>query len=141
MPRLERMSRRSLLIAALLGPIALAAGAFADDKATAKVVPAAEAKDHLGETCTVELTVRLTKNVPDKVCYLDSEKDYKDPKNLAVIIAAKDLIAFQKAGIDDPSVFYKGKVIRVTGKVILESEQVRIHVEEPGRIEVIEKKD
>ena len=93
----------------------------------------------MDETCTVEMTVRLSKDVPDKVCYLDSEDDYKDPRNFAVLIAAKDRASFQKAGVDKPAEFYKGKVLRVTGKVIFESKQVRMHVEDPKQIEVVAK--
>ena len=109
--------------------------ALADDPA--RVIPAVEAKGHIGEICTVEMIVRLTKDVPDKACFLDSEADYKDVKNFAVVIVAQDRETFQKAGIDHPTEFYKGKRIRVTGRIILESKQVRMHVEEPERIVVV----
>lgn len=117
----------------------LAFPTHAEDQAPAKVVPAAEARRHLDEICTVEMTVRLTKEIPDKVCYLDSEADYKDSKNVAVMIAASSRENFQKAKIDDIRAFYKGKLIRVTGRVVFASEQVRIHVDDPKQIEVVNK--
>ncbi len=138
------MNARHLVLVLLLGGLAvapIAGGALLADQASPQVVAAADAKAHLDETCTVEMTVRLTKYVPDKVCYLDSEKDFKDPKNVAVLIAAADLDAFEKAGVKDPDAFYEGKVIRVTGKLVFESEQVRIHVSDPKQIVVVDKKD
>ena len=113
--------------------------AVAEEQAPARIVPAAEARQHLDEICSVEMTVRLTKEIPDKVCYLDSEANYKDPKNVAVMIAASSREDFQKAGIDDICAYYKGKVIRVTGRVVFASEQVRIRIDDPKQIEVVKK--
>ncbi|WP_422925081.1 hypothetical protein [Singulisphaera sp. PoT] len=111
--------------------------ATADDKAVVR--PAAEAKDHLDEEGTYELVVRTTKNAePRKVYYLDSEEDFHDEKNLAIVITYADAEKFEKLGIKDPSTHYKGKTIRVKGKVINESSQTRIHVTEPSQIEVVE---
>ena len=69
------------------------------------------------------MTVRHAKDSPHEECFfLDSEADYKDPKNLAVVIAHEHAEAFKKAGIADPSKHYDGKSIRVTGKVIREKD-------------------
>lgn len=104
----------------------------------AKVVASDEARNHVDETCTVEMTVRSTKNaVPRKEYYLDSEEDFRDEKNLAVVIAHDHADRFRQAGIDDPSVHYKGQKIRVTGKVIREAEQVRIRVDAPDQIQLV----
>ena len=46
--------------------------------------------------------------------------------------------AFQKAGIADPTEHYKGKKLRVTGKVIHENDQTRMRVEDPESIVVVE---
>jgi|GEM_PF-978454 len=108
----------------------------ADDKATVR--PAAEARDHIDEKGTYELVVRYTKDVDThEVYFLDSEEDYHDEKNLALVISYEDAKKFKKLGVNDPSTYYKGKTIRVTGKVIKESSQVRIHVNEPAQIEVV----
>jgi hypothetical protein len=106
----------------------------------AKVIPAAEARDHLGETLTVEMTVRSSKNaIPRREIYLDSEEDFRDEKNLAVVISYDHAGAFKRAGIDDPAEHYRGKSIRVTGKLIREADQLRIRVEEPTQIKLTEK--
>lgn len=102
------------------------------------VIPSAEARDHVDETGTFEMLVRSSRDYePRKVYYLNSEDNYRDEKNLAVVIAYDDDEAFKKAGIDDPAAYYKGKTLRVTGKVIHEANQTRIHVTGPKQIEVM----
>lgn len=113
----------------------------AQDKAkpAAKVIPAAEARNHVGEECTVEMTVKSSKNAaPRNTYFLDSEEDFHDEKNLAVIISYDHADKFKAAGIDDPADHYRGKAIRVTGKIINEEDQVRIHVEDPKQITLVE---
>ena len=115
----------------------------ADDQAKAaeKVIPAAEAKDHVGQECTVEMTVKASKNAAKRRTYfLDSEEDFHDEKNFAVVISYDHAAKFQEAGIDDPAEHYKDKTIRVTGKVIEEDDQVRIRVEDPKQIKIVEPK-
>ena len=93
---------------------------------------APDAKNHIDERCTVEMTVRSSKNAaPRREYYLDSEEDFRDEKNFAVVISYDHADLFKKAGIDDPAEHYKGKKLRVTGKVIHENDQVRIRVEKP----------
>lgn len=118
--------------------MASATAALADEP---KVIPAAEAKDHLDKTLTVELTVKSVKNAEKVETYfLDSEEDYKDEKNLAVLIAYEFAPKFKAAGIDDPTEHYKGKTIRVTGKIVKEGPQTRMRVTEPKQITIVEKK-
>jgi hypothetical protein len=103
------------------------------------VIPAAQAKDHIGERCTVEMTVKASKNASHRrTYYLDSETDYRDPKNFAVIVSYDDAEKFKPAGIEDLAEHYRGKTIRVTGKVIAEDDQTRIHVTEPEQIKLVE---
>jgi hypothetical protein len=102
------------------------------------VIPATEARNHVDETCTVEMTVRSSKNAaPRREYYLDSEEDFRDEKNLALVISYDHADLFKQAGIDDPAEHYKGKTLRVTGKVIRESDQVRIRVEDPKQIKLV----
>lgn len=109
-----------------------------DDKEPS-VIPAAEAKGHIGERCTVEMTVKASKNASHRrTYYLDSEADYRDPKNFAVVISYDDAEKFKPQGIDDLAEHYRGKTIRVTGKVIAEDDQVRIHVTDPEQIKLTE---
>jgi DNA/RNA endonuclease YhcR with UshA esterase domain len=117
-------------------------GSRADDaKASEKVVPAAEARGKIGEQCTVEMVVKASKNaVKRRTYFLDSEDDFHDDKNFAVVISYDDAAKFQAAGIDDPAEHYKGKTIRVTGKVIHEDDQVRMRVDDPKQIKLVEAK-
>jgi len=128
--------------ALLFVSIAGAAPASTDDpKAAEKVIPAAQARDHVGQECTAELTVRASKNAAQRRTYfLDSEEDFHNEKNLAVIISYDHADKFREAGIDDPAEHYKGKTIRVTGKVIEEEDQIRIRVEDSKQIKVVESK-
>lgn len=105
------------------------------------VIASAEAHEHVGEECTVEMTVRASKNAEKRrTYYLDSEEDFRDAKNLAVLIDYEHAGAFKEAGIADPAAHYRGKVIRVRGKIIAESDQVRIRVTDPKQIELVEPK-
>ena len=127
------MNRRFVLtsLVCLLSTIALG-----DDP---KVIPADKAKDHLDKACVVEMTVRSSKNAePRKEHYLDSEADFHDPKNAVVVIAYEHLDAFKKAGIDDPSTYYLNKTIRVAGTPRKEGQQVRMRIDDPKHITIVE---
>ena len=133
------MTRRIAIVClAFLGPLA----AMGDDpKPAPKVIPAAEAKDHLDEACLIEMTVQLSKNADQrKEYYLDSEDDFHDPKNLAIVISYDDIEAFKKAGIDDPSKHYLHKKIHVQGIPRKEAQQIRVRVTDPKQITGIEAK-
>lgn len=132
----SRLKSRGFVLWELLIVVAAATAFVADDKVPVR--PASEARDHIDKKGTYEMKVRLSKNAePDKIYYLDSEADYHDEKNLAIVIAYADAEKFKKAGVDDPSAYYKGKTIRVSGMVIKESRQTRIHVTDPAQIEVV----
>ena len=125
-------------IAAILLISCVVPPSFGEDEAP-KVIPAAEARRHVGERCTVEMTVRASKNAAHRrTYYLDSEADFNDEKNFAVVIDHDDAEKFERAGVDDPADHYRGKTIRVTGKVIHEDEQVRIRVTDPEQIKLVE---
>jgi hypothetical protein len=119
--------------------VALAVGLPQTDSRPIEVIRPEQAKDHLDQTCAVLMVVRSSKNeMPQKVVYLDSEEDYRDKKNLAIVIDYSDLKKFAKVGIEDPAAYFKGKKIRVTGKIIREEEQTRIRVTEPSQISLKE---
>ncbi len=112
-----------------------------DDKKADKVFPATEARNHVGQECTFEMKVKASKNAaPRRTYFLDSEEDFHDANNLSVVISYDHADKFREAGIADPAEHFKDKTIRVTGKVIEEDEQVRIRIEDPKKIEVIEPK-
>ena len=125
----------SLAIAGVVG----IARAFADDEKPPRLVAAADAKSHIDERCTVEMKVRATKDAgPRREYYLDSEEDFHDEKNFAVVISYDHAEKFKKAGIDNPAEHYKGKKLRVTGKIIHENDQTRMWVEKPEQIKVVD---
>jgi hypothetical protein len=124
---------------AFLAVVLLGVVASGDDEKPPKVVAAPDAKNHIDARCTVEMTVRSTKDAaPRREYYLDSEEDFHDEKNFAVVISYDHADLFKKAGIDDPSEHYKGKKLRVTGKVIRENDQIRIRVEDPKQIKIVD---
>ncbi len=107
-----------------------------------KPLSPAEAAKRVGKKCTVEMTVRASKNAlaKRKLIYLDSEENFRDEKNFSVTVTATGAAKFKKVGIDDPAVHFKGKTIRATGTVSLdEKKKPRILVDDPGQIEVIKK--
>jgi hypothetical protein len=112
------------------------------DEPSDTVVPSREAARHVGERCTVELVVRATKDeTKGKVYYLDSEADYRDPANFAVVIDYADLPAFRAAGVADPIAHYKGKTIRVTGTIARDKtngDGLEIRARDPVSIRVVE---
>jgi acetyl esterase/lipase len=102
------------------------------------VITALEARKHLDERQTVEMTVRASKDgTHRKEYYLDSEEDYGHEHNCAVVISYEHADKFKKANIDDPAAYYRGKTIRVTGTIIREADQVRIRVSDPEQIRVV----
>src|SRR5580658_9459279 len=78
-----------------------------------------EARKKVGEAITVEMTVQAAK---DKLeargeIYLDTEPDFRDEKNFAVVITKAGAASLKEAGIDDPAAHFKDKKIRATGTV------------------------
>jgi hypothetical protein len=99
---------------------------------------APEAGTRINEHITVELLVKAAKNCQRcSLMFLDSEEDHHDPKNFAVAVTEIGKGKFSEAKIDDPAGHFKGKTIRVTGKVIVKDSQPQIEVDDPGQIEVV----
>jgi hypothetical protein len=100
-----------------------------------------EARKQIGEEITVELTVRATKDRLEKrkEIYLDSEENFKDAKNFAIVINVTGAAKLKEKGIGDPAAFYKGKTIRVRGLVRVVDDIPRILVEDADQITVVAK--
>jgi hypothetical protein len=102
----------------------------------------AKAREFDGQEVTVKMTVKSGRNLlaeKQKVAYLNSEADFKQRENLAVAIhesAAEEM----KKSIPDPVVYFQGKTIKVTGKIKITMDMVRLHVEKASQIEVIQEK-
>ena len=107
-----------------------------------KPLAPADAIKKVNEEVVVEMLVKASKNRLEKrkEIYLDSETDFRDPKNLAIVINVTGAEKFKEAGIDDPAVHFKDKTIRVTGKVVLQEDRPRIVVADPKQIQIVEKK-
>jgi hypothetical protein len=98
---------------------------------------APEARTRLNERVTVEMIVKAAKNCQRcSLMFLDSEEDHHDAKNFAVAITDTSKGKYREVKIDDPAGHFKGKTIRVTGKVVVKVEQPQIEVDDPGQIEV-----
>ena len=133
------MILRLLMVLAVLSMANFAGNvAAAQEAKKADVVDAAKARDHIDKTITAELTVKSAKDAnTSKVVYLDSEEDYKADNNLAIVIPYATVDEYKKTGVEDVIKHYMGKKIRVTGKVIRQSDQTRIIVTELKQIELV----
>jgi hypothetical protein len=101
------------------------------------VVQAADAADWDGKECTVEMTVRSTKDLGWAVM-LNSESQYTSSKNFtAVIVKSTAGTKYEGKGVLDVGRYFRGKRIKVTGTVKLYSGRVEIKVQAPEQIEVV----
>jgi hypothetical protein len=107
-----------------------------------KPLTPAEAIKMENKLVTVQMVVRSSKNALGKQheIYLDSEENFRDEKNLAVVINEEGAGKFKDEGIDDPAEHFRGKTIRVTGTVIRKEDRPRIEITDPKSIRLIEPK-
>ena len=107
----------------------------------AKPLTPVEAIKKVNEEVTVQMFVKATKNRLEKwgEIYLDSEEDFRDEKNLGVVVTKTGAAKFKEVGVDDPAVHFKDKTIRVKGKVLLKEERPRIEVDDPNQIQIVER--
>jgi DNA/RNA endonuclease YhcR with UshA esterase domain len=117
-----------VLIFSLLGSLSLAE--------EAKPLTPVEARKQIGKTITLEMKVATAKDRLKKrgEIYLDSETDFKDEKNFAVVISRKGAASLKEAGIDHPAETYQGKTIRVSGTVKEVEGVPRIEIDEAKQI-------
>jgi DNA/RNA endonuclease YhcR with UshA esterase domain len=125
------------LLAGVIAVVFVSVG-VAEEKKNKPLTPA-EAIKKVDEKVTVEMVVQASKNRLEKFkeIYLDSELDFKDDKNLAVVITETGAAKYKDAGIDEPASHFKGKTIRVTGMVTLKEKRPRIEVNDPKQIEEV----
>ncbi len=133
------MTLRFLMVLAVLSMANFGGNvAAAQEVKKVDVIDASKARDHIDKLITTELTVKSAKDAnTSKVVYLDSEEDYKAENNLAIVIPYATVEEYKKTGVKDVIKYYMGKKIRVTGKVIRQSEQTRIIVTELKQIELV----
>jgi hypothetical protein len=97
-----------------------------------------EARKAVGKTISVEMTVKAAKDRLEKrgEIYLDSETDFKDEKNFAVVINKDGAADLKKKGIDDPAAHFKDKLIQATGEVKVVDGVPRIEISEAKQIKL-----
>lgn len=105
-----------------------------------KPLPPAQAREKIGATITVEMTVRSAKNRLERrgEIYLDSETDFRDKNNFAVVISKAGALSLKAAGIDDPATHFQDKTIRATGTVKVVDKVPRIVIDNVERIRIVE---
>jgi DNA/RNA endonuclease YhcR with UshA esterase domain len=99
-----------------------------------------EARKKVGETITVEMTVRTAKDRLEKrgEIYFDAEDDFRDAKNFAVVITKAGAAKLKDAGIANPADHFRGKKIRATGTVKEVDKVPRIEIDDAKQIRVVE---
>jgi hypothetical protein len=100
-----------------------------------------EARKKVGEKITLEMTVRTTKDRLEKrgEIYLDSELDFRDAKNFAVVITKMGAASLKAAGIENPAEHFKDKKIRATGLVKEVDKIPRIEIADSKQIRLVER--
>lgn len=94
-----------------------------------------EAAKKINEKVVLRMEVKSTGGRGNR--YLNSEEDFKNPKNFTIFISKDDLEKFKKAGIEKPEEHFKGKLIEVSGTVVLEKEKPLINLKEPEQIKIV----
>ncbi|HMC88040.1 MAG TPA: hypothetical protein VKI17_00765 [Gemmataceae bacterium] len=99
-----------------------------------------EARKKVAEKVTVEMTVRAAKDRLQKrgEVYLDAETDFRNEKNLAIVITRAGAASLKQAGIDNPAEHFKDKKIRATGTVKEVDKVPRIEIDDAKQIKRLE---
>jgi DNA/RNA endonuclease YhcR with UshA esterase domain len=116
---------------------------FAAVRADENVKPLSpeEAAKKVNEKCTVQMEVKTVGMAKSgKVVFLNSESDFRSPKNFTIMLGEQALEKLKKANIDDAGAHYKGKTVRVTGTVKLYQDKPEIVVNDPEEVVIVEKK-
>lgn len=124
------MRLHSVMACLLLVP----AFVFAEDPQPKPIAPA-EAAKKLNEKVTVRMLVKSTGGRSNT--YLNSEADFNLESNFTIFIDKDAKEKYKKAGIENPTEYYKNKTIEVTGTVVLFEKKPRIAAAEPTQIKVI----
>jgi DNA/RNA endonuclease YhcR with UshA esterase domain len=125
-------------LGAIVVAVLLVSTAGPEDKPKDKPLTPAEAAKKVGEKITVEMEVKSA-GKGSGVCFLNSEADFKDPKNFTLFIGKAGAEKCKEAKIEDPAAHFKGKTVRATGKVTLYRERPQIIVEDPAQLVVVKK--
>jgi hypothetical protein len=124
-----------------LAVIIIAASTSLAFAANDKPLTPVEARKKVGEKITVEMTVQAAKDRLEKrgEIYLDSEPNFRDEKDFAVVITRTGAASLKQAGIDDPAGHYKDKKIRATGTVKEVDKVPRIEIDDAKQIKIVDR--
>jgi DNA/RNA endonuclease YhcR with UshA esterase domain len=101
-------------------------------------VEPADALNHVDKKVTVKFEVLSSKLLKDqKLCFLNSKKNHRDPDDFAVVIKEKGLELFDELKVDDPAKYFLGKTIAVTGTVQKFRGKAEIVVDSVDQIRVV----
>ena len=101
------------------------------------VVSLDKAKDHVGKSVTVKVTVKSSNFLKDRdICFLNSKANHRDADNFTVVFKEKGLAAFKEKKIEDPAKHFKDKTILVTGKVEEYRDKLQIVVDKFDQVKL-----
>ena len=87
---------------------------------------------------TIEFVVQSSRTLDNRsFSFLNSEKSYRSDKNFTAAITKDGLQLFADKDVKDPAEHFKGKKVRVTGKVTLHRGRPQIKVEKPDQLRVV----
>ncbi len=131
-------SRSFRLAVGLLCMTCLDNGLAAAEEEKGKVIAASEARKHVDQTLTVEMTVESSRLLADRgLCFLNSQKDFRDERNFTAVLLRSVLDKLKADGVADPVTHYQGKKLKVNGKITLYEGRPQIRVEDSKQIELI----
>lgn len=133
-------SMRSFCFHALVGLMIVGANASlwsAEGPGTLPEITPEKAREYVGKKVTVVMGVKKAKfSEKRNTVFLDSETDFKDARNLAVILEADVLKKFKEAGISAPHEHFRDRTIRATGAVELREDRPYLPVTVVSDIEI-----
>lgn len=123
-----------------LAPFALGSFALAAESDASKPLDAAAAREKVGEKVKVQVLIRAAKDRLEKrgEIYLDSELDFRDPKNFAIVITRDGARSLKEKGVEDIVGHFQDKTVVVEGTVSVKDETPRMEVDDAERIRVVE---
>ncbi len=110
--------------------------------AEGKPLTPVEARKTVGEKIAVEMTIRAAKDRLAKrgEIYLDSETDFGNEKNFAIVITKAGATSLKAAGIGSPAEHFKGKKVWAIGTVKEMDKVPRIEIDDARQIRLVKRK-
>jgi len=95
----------------------------------------ADIQEHIGKEVSIEFVVASSRVLDSgKFCFLNSQKNFTHKENFTVAIDSKAIAKYAETNVDEPAEHFRGKTIRVRGKVTLYRQKPQIVVSDPAQI-------